>query len=54
MDRSPARLNLEHLKKQAKELIRLYRRQAPEASARFRQALPAAAYMAPGAITISR
>ena len=43
MDRSPARLNLEHLKKQAKELIRLYRRQAPEAYARFRQALPAAA-----------
>lgn len=42
MDRSPARLNLEHLKKQAKELIRLYRRQAPEAYARFRQALPAA------------
>ncbi|SEE43111.1 ankyrin repeat domain-containing protein [Bradyrhizobium erythrophlei] len=43
MDRSPARLNLEYLKKQAKELIRLYRRQAPEAYARFRQALPAAA-----------
>jgi hypothetical protein len=43
MDRSPARLNLEHLKKQAKELIRLYRRQAPEALARFRHALPAAA-----------
>ncbi|MBR0898139.1 hypothetical protein JQ616_24540 [Bradyrhizobium tropiciagri] len=43
MNRSPARLNLEHLKKQAKELIRLYRRQAPEAYARFREALPAAA-----------
>lgn len=43
MDRSPARLNLEHLKKQAKELIRLYRRQAPEAFARFRHSLPAAA-----------
>ncbi|WOH84194.1 ankyrin repeat domain-containing protein [Bradyrhizobium sp. BEA-2-5] len=43
MDRSPARLNLEHLKKQAKELIRLYRRQAPEAYARFRHALPPAA-----------
>ncbi|VIO65702.1 hypothetical protein CI1B_08090 [Bradyrhizobium ivorense] len=41
-DRSPARLNLEHLKKQAKELIRLYRRQAPEAYARFRSTLPAA------------
>jgi ankyrin repeat protein len=43
MDRSPARLNLEHLKKQAKELIRLYLRQAPEALARFRRTLPAAA-----------
>ncbi|WP_246709552.1 hypothetical protein [Bradyrhizobium sp. 6(2017)] len=43
MDRSRARLNLEHLKKQAKELIRLYRRQTPEAYARFRHALPAAA-----------
>ncbi|HEX7919328.1 MAG TPA: hypothetical protein VF583_00125 [Bradyrhizobium sp.] len=43
MNRSLARLNLEHLKKQAKELIRLYRRQAPEAYVRFRQALPAAA-----------
>ncbi|MCA6125377.1 ankyrin repeat domain-containing protein [Bradyrhizobium sp. WSM 1704] len=43
MDRSRARLNLEHLKKQAKELIRLYRRRAPEACARFRHALPAAA-----------
>ncbi|MHC2436854.1 ankyrin repeat domain-containing protein [Bradyrhizobium sp. USDA 4451] len=43
MNRSPARLNLEHLKKQAKELIRLYRRQAPEAYTRFRQSLPAAA-----------
>ncbi|MCC8959912.1 ankyrin repeat domain-containing protein [Bradyrhizobium sp. Pear77] len=43
MNRSPARLNLEHLKKQAKELLRLYRRQAPEAYARFRQALAAAA-----------
>jgi hypothetical protein len=43
MDRSPTRLNLEHLKKQAKELVRLYRQQAPEALARFRHALPAAA-----------
>lgn len=42
MDRSPARLNLEHLKKQAKELIRLYRRQAPEALSRFRRSLPSA------------
>ncbi|MBR0694694.1 hypothetical protein [Bradyrhizobium lablabi] len=43
MARSLARLNLEHLKKQAKELIRLYRRQVPEALARFRHSLPAAA-----------
>ncbi|MFB9268803.1 hypothetical protein ACFFWD_37790 [Bradyrhizobium erythrophlei] len=43
MARSPARLNLEHLKKQAKALMRLYRQQAPEALARFRQAHPAAA-----------
>ncbi|MBR0872315.1 ankyrin repeat domain-containing protein [Bradyrhizobium tropiciagri] len=50
MDRSPARLNLEHLKKQAKELIRLYRRQAPEAYARFRNALPAAAGRSDAAI----
>ena len=51
MDRSPARLNLEHLKKQAKELIRLYRRQAPEALARFRRALPAAAGRSDAQIT---
>ncbi|MBR0798442.1 ankyrin repeat domain-containing protein [Bradyrhizobium jicamae] len=43
MDRSPARLNLEHLKKQAKELVRLYRQAVPEALARFRHALPTAA-----------
>lgn len=43
MERSPARLNLEHLKKQAKDLLRLYRQRAPEAFARFRGALPAAA-----------
>jgi ankyrin repeat protein len=43
MERSPDRLNLEHLKKQAKDLIRLYRRREAEAFARFRQALPAAA-----------
>ena len=43
MERSPDRLNLEHLKKQAKELIRFYRRREPEAFARFRQHLPVAA-----------
>ena len=43
MNRSPDRLNLDHLKKQAKELIRLYRSRDPAAMARFRNALPAAA-----------
>lgn len=43
MDRSPDRLNLDHLKKQAKELIRLYRGRDTVAMARFRSALPAAA-----------
>src|SRR4051794_19740733 len=43
MNRSPDRLNLDHLKKQAKELIRLYRSRDPAAMARFRHALPAAA-----------
>ncbi|MDE5456099.1 hypothetical protein GWE18_25385 [Bradyrhizobium sp. CSA112] len=42
MNRSPDRLNLDHLKKQAKELIRLYRSRDPAAMARFRRALPAA------------
>ena len=43
MNRSPDRLNLDHLKKQAKELIRLYRSRDPAAMVRFRHALPAAA-----------
>lgn len=43
MNRSPDRLNLDHLKKQAKELIRLYRSRDPAAMARFRGVLPAAA-----------
>jgi ankyrin repeat protein len=43
MNRSPDRLNLEHLKKQAKELIRLYRSRDAQAIARFRQSLPIAA-----------
>ena len=42
MDRSFDRLNLDHLKKQAKELIRLYRSRDAAAMARFRRALPAA------------
>ena len=40
---APDRLNLDHLKKQAKELIRLYRSRDPAAMVRFRNALPAAA-----------
>jgi ankyrin repeat protein len=43
MQRSSDRLNIDHLKKQAKDLIRLYRQRDPAASARFRRALPAAA-----------
>ncbi len=43
MKRLPERSNIDHLKKQAKELIRLYRRRDAEATDRFRQALPAAA-----------
>ena len=43
MDRSPDRLNLDHLKKQAKQLIRLYRSRDAAAMARFRSTLPATA-----------
>ena len=43
MDRSFDRLNLDHLKKQAKDLIRLYRSRDSTAMARFRDVLPAAA-----------
>jgi hypothetical protein len=43
MNRLPDRSNLYHLKKQAKDLIRLYRRGDAEAIARFRRALPEAA-----------
>ncbi|ANW04677.1 ankyrin repeat domain-containing protein [Bradyrhizobium icense] len=50
MNRSPDRLNLDHLKKQAKELIRLYRSRDAAAMARFRQALPAAAGRSDGDI----
>ena len=41
MNRLPDRPNLGHLKKQAKDLIRAYRRRDPGAIARFRDALPA-------------
>ena len=43
MNPLPDRLNLDHLKKQAKQLIRLYRSRDPAAMARFRNALPAVA-----------
>jgi ankyrin repeat protein len=43
MDRSFDRLNLDHLKKQAKQLIRLYRSRDTAAMARFRSTLPATA-----------
>jgi ankyrin repeat protein len=43
MKRLPARSNIDHLKKQAKELIRLYRSREADAIDRFRLALPAAA-----------
>jgi len=43
MNPLPDRLNLDHLRKQAKQLIRLYRSRDAAAMARFRGALPAAA-----------
>jgi ankyrin repeat protein len=43
MSRLPDRSNLDHLKKQAKDLIHRYRDRDPEAIARFRHALPTAA-----------
>jgi hypothetical protein len=43
MNPLPDRLNLDHLKKQAKELIRLYRSRDQAAMARFRSTLPATA-----------
>jgi hypothetical protein len=43
MNRLPDRSNLDHLKKQAKDLIRSYRNRDPQAIAQFRQSLPAAA-----------
>ena len=43
MARLPDRPNFEHLRKQAKDLLRLYRNHDPSAFERFRRALPAAA-----------
>ncbi len=51
MKRIPARPDLGHLKKQAKELLALYRSSDPGATARFRDALPAAAGKSDTAIT---
>lgn len=51
MNRSPDRLNFDHLKKQAKDLIRLYRNRDAAAIARFRLALPAAARLTDGEIS---
>jgi Ankyrin repeats (3 copies) len=48
--RLPDRVNLDHLKKQAKDLIHLYRDRDPEAIARFRRALPVAANRSEDAI----
>jgi hypothetical protein len=42
MRRLPTRPNLEHLRKQAKDLLALHRRGDPAANARLRDALPAA------------
>lgn len=44
MNPSPDRLNLDHLRKQAKHLLRRYRDRDKDAIARFRRALPAAAH----------
>ena len=43
MNQLPDRLNLDHLKKHAKQLLRLYRSRDAAAMARFRSALPATA-----------
>jgi ankyrin repeat protein len=48
--RLPDRVNLDHLKKQAKDLIRLYRNRDPEAIVRFHRALPVAADLSEDAI----
>jgi hypothetical protein len=43
MNQLPAQPHLDHLKKQAKDLLRLYRSRDPASLARFRANLPAAA-----------
>lgn len=51
MNPLPDRLNLDHLKKQAKQLLRLYRSRDAAAMARFRSALPAAAGISDDALS---
>jgi len=50
----PPRANLDHLKKQAKTLLRLYRDADPAAIARFADSLPAAAHRSSQEITALR
>ncbi len=50
MPRLPERPNIDHLKKQARELLRLYQAGDPAAFARFRNSLPAAEAKADAAI----
>lgn len=50
----PPRANLDHLKKQAKTLLRLYRDGDPAAISRFAASLPAAAHRTPEEITAFR
>lgn len=50
MTRLPDRPNLDHLKKQAKQLLALWKVGAPEAAARFRAALPSASRLEDAAI----
>src|SRR4051812_37299773 len=50
MSRLPERPNIDHLKKQARELLRLYEAGDPAAFGRFRNSLPAAKGKADAAI----
>lgn len=54
MNKLPPRANLDHLKKQAKTLLRLYRDGDQAAIARFAASLPAAAHRTPEEITALR
>lgn len=50
MNTLPERSNIDHLRKQAKDLLREYRSQDPIAFARFRTSLPAAQRLSDGAL----